>query len=397
MTPLKRLNREKVTWLERPGLKKLLQVLNEGDGVARLVGGCVRDSLMGRPIGDIDVACSLHPEQTMKRLEAAGIKVIPTGLKHGTVTAVSRGEVVEVTALRQDVETYGRHADVAFTDNWLEDARRRDLTVNAFYLDGDGTLYDPCNGWPDMEKRHVRFIGDATQRIREDALRILRFFRFAAQFDEATLDEEGLVACIAEKELIGGLSGERLAQEMRKLLSFPAAERILPVMANCGILDQVLPDNAGTEAFLQYIRREKQFGLCEVVPRLATLLPRDEARSRAMARHLRLSGKETSELAALAGQHPELAGDLTEKDLRKLLYRLGRSVVLFHLVAHGTLEQVTYARDYRIPSFPLQGRDLLRNGDQPGPDLGQKLKKLEQVWEESDYTLGREELLKLKE
>ena len=397
MQPLKKLDREQVAWLDRPGLKKLLQVLNEGDGVARLVGGCVRDSLMGRPIGDIDVACSLHPEETMGRLERAGIKVIPTGLKHGTITAVSKGEVVEVTALRQDVETYGRHADVAFTDDWLEDAKRRDLTVNAFYLDGDGTLYDPCNGWPDIEKRHVRFIGDATQRIREDALRILRFFRFAAQFDEATLDEEGLAACIAERELITGLSGERLAQEMRKLLSFSAAERILPVMAETGVLDKVLPDNVGTAAFLRFVRREKQLGLCSVVARLATLLPRDEVRSRAMARHLRLSGREITELAALALQHPELEGELTEKDLRRLLYRLGRNVVLFHLVIHGTAEQVSYARHYNIPSFPLQGRDLLKNGEEPGPELGQKLKKLEQIWEESDYTLGREDLLDIKE
>ncbi|WP_417317396.1 CCA tRNA nucleotidyltransferase [Emcibacter sp.] len=396
MQPLKKLERAKVAWLDRPGLKKLLEVLNAGDGAARLVGGCVRDSLMDRPIGDIDVACSLHPEETMKRLEAAGIKVIPTGLKHGTVTAVSKGEVIEVTALRRDVETYGRHADVAFTDDWLEDAKRRDLTVNAFYLDGDGTLYDPCNGWPDIEARHVRFIGDAVQRIREDALRILRFFRFAAQFDEATLDEEGLTACIAEKDLISGLSGERLAQEMRKLLSYPAAERIVPVMSDCRILDMVLPDNAGIDTFLDYIRREKQLGLCSVTARLATLLPRDEERSRKMARHLRLSGKETAELACLAREYPELEGELTERDLRRLVYHLGRAVVQFHLVGHGTVEQVAYVRHYSIPVFPLQGRDLLKNGEEPGPELGQRLKKLEQFWEESDYTMGREELLKIE-
>ncbi|WP_321393009.1 CCA tRNA nucleotidyltransferase [Emcibacter sp.] len=397
MKPRQKLDRATVAWLDRPGLKKLLQVLNENDGVARLVGGCVRDSLMGRPIGDIDVACSLHPEEAMSRLEKAGIKVIPTGLKHGTITAVSRGEVVEVTALRRDVETYGRHADVAFTDDWLEDARRRDLTVNAFYLDADGTLYDPCDGWQDLQNRHVRFIGQAEQRIQEDALRILRFFRFAAQFDESTLDEDGLAACIAKREMISNLSGERLAQEMKKLLSFPAAERILPIMAECGILDKVLPDNVGVENFLRYIRREKELGLCSVTARLATLMPEDPDRSRLMARHLRLSGKETSDLADLATAHPELEGELSKKDLRRLLYHLGRTVVLFRMVAGGTAEQVRYVQTYSIPSFPLQGRDLLQNGEKAGPELGQKLKKLEQLWEESDYTLAKEQLLAIAE
>tara|TARA_B100001939_G_scaffold348192_1_gene373629 strand:+ start:21219 stop:22430 length:1212 start_codon:yes stop_codon:yes gene_type:complete len=400
MQPFKHLPAGETAWARTPVLNRIFSLLNRDGRNARLVGGCVRDALMGRKIGDIDMACALAPEESMSRLEAAGVKVVPTGLKHGTITAVIEGQPFEITTLRKDVETHGRHATIALTDDWVEDARRRDFTVNAFYMDPDGTLYDPCNGWPDLEARHVRFIGNPQERIEEDALRILRFFRFGAQFGEARLDQAGVEACVMKRDMICRLSGERLAQEMKKLLSYPAAEWIVPIMAKHGILEKILPQFSELERFLIYIRHEHMAGRRDVLGRLCALLPQDPKQARLAGHHLRLSSRETGLLEDMAHPRPDITPELSEPALRRAVYEVGKTVVIYHLILNGTDQRrlkktLQVVENWEIPVFPLRGRDLVAGGMERGPELGRLLKTLEQKWIESDFSLNKADLLEM--
>lgn len=395
MKAIRQLDLKDHPWLEEPALKKLLALLNQ-DGIhARMVGGCVRDSLLGRAIGDIDLACELPPEESLKRITANGGKVIPTGLKHGTITAVIEHKPFEITTLRHDVESFGRHAEVAFTDDWIGDAQRRDFTLNALYLDGDGSLYDPCGGLADLEARHIRFIGNPEQRIREDALRILRFFRFAAQIGEGVLDDAALTACIRLKEMIRGLSGERLAQEMFKIL---AADNILPVitvMAEQGILQEILPEFSDLERFMPFVEREQALGRGSILSRLVCLLPMKADYVRAMARHLRLSNKDRKTLLRFAEPHPEVSARMSKQQAHKFIYQQGRDVFIHALILSNEAQDIQslldYAQQWPVPSMPVQGRDLIHQFS--GPALGEQLKFLEQKWIDSDFTLSRHQLI----
>ncbi len=381
---------EDFPWLKSKPLIRLLHILNFDGIKARMVGGCVRDALLGREIIDIDIACSLGPEKTIRRLESEGVKVIPTGLKHGTITAVIDKRHFEITALRRDVETYGRHAKVAFTDDWLADAERRDFTINALYLDIDGCLYDPCAGLGDLEARRVRFIGDADLRIGEDALRILRFFRFAAQVGEGKLDPTGLEACIRNKNLIDNLSGERLAQEIFKILK---AENLLPiikVMADSGILEKILPGHGGLEKFNAFVELENEFGRCDLLARLSCLCPKD------ISRHLKLSNNQAKILRQYAEHNISINSHMSEKDIRKYIYGYGRDVFIFALLKNWVGDEaLSYANSFIIPTMPVKGRDLINIGFIAGPEIGTKLKRLEGIWIDSDFKLTREELIEI--
>ncbi len=377
-------------WIKDPPLIKLLTILNSDGLNAKMVGGCVRDSLLGREIIDIDLACSLAPEASMARLDSANIKVIPTGLKHGTITAVIDKSHFEITTLRRDVVTDGRHAKVAFTDNWAEDAKRRDFTFNALYLDGDGSLYDPCNGLADLNVRHVRFIGDADQRIREDALRILRFFRFAAQIGGSTLDSEGLQACIRNMDLIDNLSGERLTQELFKILGARNLLPVIRVMADCGILEKILPDHESLEKFDEFVRTENELGRCDILMRLACLCPKN------LCHHLMLSNEQTKALHQYTGHDIIISPEMSKKDISRAIYESGREIFIFALVQSGTsCEILNYAENWPSPTLPVKGRDLIKAGFVAGPEIGVKLKHLEAVWVDSDFKLSKEELLAL--
>ncbi len=375
-------------WPNEKPLIKLLDILNSDGLNARMVGGCVRDALLGRKIIDIDLASCLTPEETMKRLEAVGVKVIPTGLKHGTITAVIDKRHFEITTLRSDVETYGRHAKVAFIDDWAEDAKRRDFTFNALYLDANGGLYDPCGGLDDLEAKRVRFIGDADTRIKEDALRILRFFRFAAQIGEGKLDLSGLEACVRNIDLIDNLSGERLAQEIFKIL---AAENLLPiikVMAENGILDKILPSHKGLKQFNDFVRLENELGRCDILARLSCLCPKG------VSRHLKLSNSQAKILRQFAEHEIVISSGMNEKDIRRSIYKFGREVFIFALLQNWAGEEVlSYAENWDIPIMPVQGRDLMKTGFSAGPEIGARLKNLEAVWLDSDFKLTKEELL----
>jgi len=405
MKALRRLALRDHPWLAKPALGELLAVLNADGLNARMVGGCVRDSLLGREIGDIDLACSLKPEETMRRLEAAGIKVIATGLKHGTLTAVLKGEVFEITALRRDVATDGRHATVAFTDDWRADAMRRDFTLNALYLDPDGSLYDPCGGYEDLMAGRVRFIGAADQRIQEDGLRILRFFRFAAQIGGGNLDPQGLAACIRNRDLISRLSGERLAAEIFRILQAENLPPVMIVMAESGILDKILPGHQDVGKLLSYVRLEQSLGRCDALARLACLLGENKEAVFAASRHLRLSNQQRATLAAYAtAAHLPLRRDMPRKDVRGQIYAFGRPVFVHALLrmwsdrGGATQDEIfrkllDYAEQWPVPAFPLRGRDLTAAGLAAGPAMGRSLKTLESRWIDSDFSLTKAELL----
>ncbi|MCC2113317.1 MAG: CCA tRNA nucleotidyltransferase, partial [Hyphomicrobiales bacterium] len=227
-------------WLHDAALQAVLEMLDSDGEEARIVGGAVRNALIGEPIGDVDIATTALPDEVLRRAAAAGLKAVPTGIDHGTVTVVSGGHGFEVTTLRRDVETHGRHATVAFGRDWAEDAHRRDFSMNAIYADREGRLHDPVAGYADALARHVRFIGDATTRIREDYLRILRFFRFHAAYGRGDPDREGFLAAIRERDGLRRLSAERIGAEMRRLVTAPRAPETVQIMSEAGLLEIVL-------------------------------------------------------------------------------------------------------------------------------------------------------------
>lgn len=377
-------------WLRSEPLVRLLHTLNSDGLNARMVGGCVRDALLGREILDIDLACRLTPEETTRRLEGVGVKVIPSGIKHGTITAIIDNKHFEITTLRRDVATDGRHAKVAFTDDWTVDAMRRDFTFNALYLDMNGSLYDPCGGLQDLEDRQVRFIGDADKRITEDALRILRFFRFAARIGEGKLDRTGLEACIRHKGLIDNLSGERLAQEIFKTLKAENLIPVITVMADSGILEKVLPGHRGVGQFIEFVELENELGRCDILARLSCLCPRD------VSRHLKLSNHQAKILRQYAEHNITISPDMSEKDIRSFIYGAGREVFIFALLQNRAgAEILSYAENWTIPAMPVQGRDMIKAGFKAGPEIGAKLRSLETLWRDSDFKLSRKQLLDL--
>jgi poly(A) polymerase len=385
-------------WLGEPGLQAVFAALEHDGDSARVVGGAVRNTLMGLAVTDIDVATDATPDKVMERAAAAGLKPVPTGFDHGTVTVVSHGVPYEVTTLREDVETHGRSATVRFGRDWQRDAERRDFTMNALYVARDGTVHDPVGGLADIAARHVRFIGDAHRRIQEDYLRILRFFRFHAQYGEGTLDAEGLAAVRQLKAGISGLSAERIGMEMRKLVIAPRAVETLAEMADAGVTELVLatPGGLAPLAALRALdglsHRTRDPALA-----LAALSDGDEAELDTVADHLRLSNAERRRMKAahaaglgVAVRMAE-AGECGMRLARELLYRHGREAaedgVLLAWANAGRspddeplralLEGV---RGADIPVFPLSGRDLTKAGIAPGPEIGRRLALAEAQW-----------------
>lgn len=378
-------------WLKNDALIEVMNVLNEGDACARIVGGTVRDALLNiywnrsKKIGDIDIASTLKPEANMKRLVRAGIKVIPTGLKHGTITAVIGKKHFEITTLRRDIETDGRHAIIEYTDDWMEDAKRRDFTINALYLDLDGTVYDPLGGFADLKSAKVRFIGDAHARIKEDALRILRFFRFSSDIEVGGVDETGMLACVELKDMIHGLSGERIWQELKKILRSKRVMQVIPVLAAIGILREIIPEYNGYDRMLKFVKYEKKLKRKDPLSRLGCLLPKDDDKIIEFSKSLKLSKKEKNRLLAFALPYPK--HDLTAKTLRRVLYRHGKDVVIFNLIEKGEMDQKTlsFIENYKIPVMPFKGADLIAEGWSAGPEMGAELKRREAEWIANDF------------
>ena len=366
-------------WRRQPGLDRLAEAL--GPGNARFVGGAVRDTLLGLPVADIDIATPHAPEHVVELLERAGIKAIPTGIAHGTITAVSSGTVVEVTTLRRDVSTDGRRATVAFTGDWREDAARRDFTINALYADPrTGEIFDYFGGLADLAVRHIRFIGDPLQRIAEDHLRILRFFRFLARFGD-TPDDEAIEACTARANDLMALSRERIRDELLKLLVAPDAVRVLQLMVERDILKPVVPeiDGAGVERLGRLAALEIEAGLPPTaIRRLAALLPPELAINEAVGARLKLSNAERQALASA------IAPDLAES-AKALAYRIGTERATDRLLLAGDASAAGVAATWSPARLPLSGGALVGRGLSKGPDVAKALRRIEDRWIAEDF------------
>lgn len=391
-------------WLRRPETQAVLRVLAAGGYEGRVVGGAVRNALIGKAVTDIDIATSAPPEETMRLAGAAGFGVVPTGLAHGTVTVIVDHHPFEVTTLREDVETFGRHATVSFTADWAADARRRDFTINALYCAADGTVHDPLGGLADLRDRRVRFIGDAGERIREDYLRILRFFRFHAEYATGPLDAVGIRAAVRARDGLARLSGERVRQELLKLLVAPGAVAALEQMASHGLLTALLPVAPRLPVMARLVEREATAGRPpDAILRLAALgiaVAEDVPR---LAARLRLSNEERERLGHGA-LRTALDPSTGEAVRRAALYRLDttawRTAVLMNWANAGEAGNADAWRTlldlpdrWALPQLPVQGRDVLALGVPPGPDVGRLLALLEAEWVAADFPDERDRLL----
>jgi poly(A) polymerase len=364
-------------WRRREGLDRLAAILGGSVGEARFVGGVVRDTLLGIDAADIDIATAHPPEEVLRRLKDAGIKAVPTGLAHGTVTAILAGQPVEVTTLRRDVATDGRHALVAFTDDWREDADRRDFTMNALYADpATGAVYDYHDGLTDLAAGRVRFIGDPLRRIAEDHLRILRFFRFHARFGDA-IDDAGLAACAARANDLMALSRERIAAELLKLLVARDAVRVVALMVEHGILRAVLPeiDAAGIARLTALAALEARSGTApDAIRRLAALIPAEHAD--AVGARLKLSNTDRKRLnAATAGPGSE--------GPNALAYRCGMTVAIDRLLLAGN--DIRAIEGWPVPRLPITGGALVTRGLAKGPQVATALRTIESQWIEEGF------------
>lgn len=380
-------------WLSSKSIQKLIKAL--GADAVRFVGGCVRDSLLGRPVSDIDLATIHKPEQTIELLEAEGIKVVPTGLAHGTITAVVDGDTFEVTTLRKDVSTDGRRATVAFTDSWHEDAARRDFTINALYASYSGEIYDPFGGLNGLDRREVRFIGDAEERIREDALRIYRFFRFSARFADK-LDSEGLAACTKRAADVANLSRERVRDELLKLLKVLDPRPFLQKMNDLGLLPAISDETASLDAADARFSIEVKHGAPSLPEtRLALLYPKIPAKR--LATEFRLSKTQETLIHGVREASRQLAD---EEEFSTCLYQYGAEVTIEALKGVDSPHRADFeaqTRSWKHPEFPISGADLLAIGYAPGAALGQRLALLEGLWVASEFSMSKDELLKKAE
>jgi poly(A) polymerase len=375
--------------------RAVVAALTAGGHPVRFVGGCVRDALAERPVMDVDIATPEPPERVVELLTAAGLKAVPTGIEHGTVTAVARGRPFEITTLRCDITTDGRRAVVAFTDDWVEDAARRDFTMNALSADPDGTIHDPFGGVADLRAGRVRFVGDPETRIREDVLRILRFFRFHAHYGLGPPDGAGLTACRALASLLPRLSGERVAAETLRLLAAPDAAATVALMRDHGILAPILPELI-EGARLRALQAIPDAAARDAVLRLAALLPGDARAARAVAERLRLSNADRDRLMLLAEPPPVLWPPADERALRRSLHRLGAPAVRDLGLLAGAQGNAELGRSalqavtaWQPVSLPVKGQDALDLGVPAGPEVGRLIAEVEAWWEAGDYRADR--------
>ena len=381
-------------WLAAPQTRAVIAALEAagGSGCSRFVGGCVRNALIGHPVDDIDIATTLQPEAVVMAIKTAGLKAVPTGMAHGTVTAISGGQPHEITTLRRDVSTDGRNATVAFTTDWAEDAGRRDFRLNALYAAPDGEVFDPTGqGVEDALAGRIVFVGEPETRIREDYLRILRFFRFYAWYGRGAADPAGLRACANLKDGMTRLSAERVSKELLKLLAAPDPGPAVRLMAESGVLDRVLPDHAGLALFEGMVRISP-----DPLLRLSALLPADAERVRASARALRLSNAQMDRLVLALSSEPVVSLAMDERGARAALYRLGRARFEDQLMRAFAAEPdkegaarrlLAQAADWPIPRLPVDGHAAARAGAS-GPAVGQMLGAFEDWWVDQDFPGG---------
>ena len=393
-------------WIVDRDTLRLVEALRSGGGAMRFVGGCVRDTILGgRAVEDIDVATPDPPDVVMRRLAAAGLRGLPTGIAHGTVTALSGARRFEVTTLRRDVETDGRHARVAFTDDWREDAARRDFTMNAMSADPDGLVHDYFGGREDLRAGCVRFVGDPAARIAEDRLRLLRFWRFHARYGRGAPRAAERAACRAAAPALALLSGERIREEMLKLLAAADPAPCIADMAEDGILSAALGEGAWDVAAIAALQRPGIDGRSHALLRLAALLPEecDPARARAIAARLRLSAAQRDRLVAAIAPAPVAAGGLAARPaLRLAMHRDGaqavRDRVLLaaargRIAADGLASALEAIDAWDAPRLPVAGADVMALGYAPGREVGRLLSAVEAWWAARDFAPGRDACL----
>jgi poly(A) polymerase len=385
-------------WLKSGPAARVLGLLNSDGEEARVVGGAVRNALLKIPLGDIDIATTALPDEVVRRAKAAGIKSVPTGIDHGTVTLVVEGQPFEVTTLREDTETFGRKAKVAFGRDWAADARRRDFTINGLSVDADGVVHDHVGGLEDIAARRVRFIGDPNDRITEDYLRILRFFRIHAAYGAGEPDRAGYLACIAGRAGLASLSAERMRMEMLKLMVADGAAGAILAMADSGLLLSILGGVAYTGPFAAMIAAERLLGLKpDAVRRLGALAVAVTEDARRVATRLRLSNAETKALDSMGHRWWRLAG-MDEARARRLIYRLGAEryrdrLLLAWARAGGNTdaarwrELATLPERWSAPKFPLKAADFIARGIAEGPALGHVLTLAEDAWLAANFPL----------
>lgn len=387
-------------WLTAPRVQRVFATLEAEGHEARIVGGAVRNALMGRPVGEIDFATTATPDTVAALAAAAGLKTVPTGVEHGTQTVIVDGAAFEVTTLREDIETDGRHAVVRFGSDWTADARRRDFTINALSVDRAGKVHDPVGGYPDILARRVRFIGEAGQRIAEDRLRILRFFRFSAEHGGGVLDHDGLLAAIRARNGLRDLSAERIGKEMRRLVVAPAADIVATAMQDAGLLPIVLGGVGYVARFSRLVACERALAAEPSVPlRLAGLACRIAEDVQRLVARLRLANAERDAMLALLSTRSDLTPMPDLRAARAALYRRGaaawRGGVRLALAESGAAPDSADWPAWRAlddlpnqwtpPSFPLTGRDVVGPGTPPGPAVGALLRSVEAWWIAEDF------------
>lgn len=405
---------DRASWLCSKPLQALFAALNRDGGEVRVVGGAVRNALLGTKVSDVDLATTHLPEETVRLAKEAGFKPVPTGIEHGTITVVVQGHPFEVTTLRKDIETNGRHAKVAFGTDWKADAERRDFTINALYATADGDVIDYVGGLADIETKTLRFIGDAEQRIREDYLRILRFFRFFAWYGSGRPEADGLRASARLKDGLSQLSAERIWSELKKLLSAPDPSRAMLWMRQSGVLNAILPESEkwGIDAIHGLVRAEADLGWeVDALLRLESIVPPDAARMTELGKRLKMSNAECARLEAWA-RADAIKSETSEQALKKLIYRGSSQAVADRIrLAYASARQEAAASDeamiraggysrlldalekYEPLVFPVTGGDLLALGVEKGPGLGEVLRDLETLWIDSGFSLDRDALL----
>lgn len=390
-------------WMTAPATRAVVDALEArgGRGCARFVGGCVRNSVIGRDVDDIDIATTLTPDDATAALEAKGLRVAPTGVEHGTVTAVSDHQPFEITTLRRDVSTDGRRAVVAFTTDWTEDAMRRDFRLNALYADPDGRLFDPTGkGVEDARSGRIVFVGDPMVRIREDYLRILRFFRFYAWYGRGEPDAAALAACRALRGMLAGRSAERTQKEVLKLLAADDPRAALKIMAAAGVLAAILPFAKDLTRLQALIGVERTLGEKDPELRLAAMIPQDRATAELAAERLRLSNAQRERLAAAMGDDPRIVSWMSPRQVRRAVYRLGRGAFFDRVkLAWAASARPNSAPQWRAlllladswtaPPFPVSGEDAKAVGVEEGPAIGQVLREVEDWWIDEDFPADR--------
>jgi len=390
---------------------RLFAALNEGGAEVRFVGGCVRDAIVGRPVKDIDLATDAEPPRVIELLGEKMIRAVPTGADHGTITAIPDQRPFEITTLRQDIATDGRHAEVSFSRDWVADAARRDFTINALSADRDGNIYDYVDGLADLRAGRVRFIGVPEDRIAEDHLRILRFFRFHATYATSDPDEASLAACHEASSKVETLSGERVWQELSRLLVLAEPRPVLELMENARVLRLLLPVGRSVARLQALAALEDMAGVQhDAIRRLTALIQPDRQEASQIATRLHLSRAETDRLDELSASRGGSAAGMPELSLRRALYSLGREIfrdlILLDwadqiarepaVAAGNTLEwKATWdaTRDWTGPEYPLTGEDVMAAGVAEGPDVGEFLEDIEEWWVEQAFRPGRDECL----